>query len=188
MKLPIFYLPSIEWFSEYFNAGQPELDFDEPYHKQTPRNHCLIDSPQGELKLTVPVASPLSDDKGMLSMKEIRISEHGDWCHKHWHAVETTYFNSPFFEYLQDDYHDLFFNQYDYLVDFNVALINKSVEILLGDMNSVEKYKELKNNISIPYMTTKEYPQVFAHKHGFIPGLSIIDLIFNMGNEAVLFL
>ena len=34
----------------------------------------------------------------------------------------------------------------------------------------------------------KEYNQVFDNGQGFVPGMSIIDLVFNMGPEAVNFL
>lgn len=188
MKLPIYYLPPIEWFSAYLNDGNPELDLEEPYHKQTCRNHCVIDSPQGRLKLTVPVINPMAEGHSLLAMKDVLISEHGGWHHKHWHAIETTYFNSPFFEYLQDDFRSVFFGQYKYLADFNVALIEKSLEFILGDMGSVNRYKELKKRSSVPCKPLAEYTQVFSHRHGFISGLSIIDLIFNVGNEAVLYL
>ena len=39
-----------------------------------------------------------------------------------------------------------------------------------------------------PYIETKSYYQVFADRHGFTPNLSIIDLLFNMGNESLLYL
>ena len=34
----------------------------------------------------------------------------------------------------------------------------------------------------------RSYYQVFDMKLGFLPNLSIVDLLFNMGNEAVLWL
>ena len=33
-----------------------------------------------------------------------------------------------------------------------------------------------------------QYYQVYRQRHGFIPNLSILDLLFNMGNEAVFYL
>ena len=34
----------------------------------------------------------------------------------------------------------------------------------------------------------RRYYQVFEQKHGFLPNLSILDLLFNEGNESILFL
>lgn len=36
--------------------------------------------------------------------------------------------------------------------------------------------------------TPRPYYQVYQQKFGFLPNLSILDLLFNMGNEAVLWL
>ena len=176
MKLPIFYLPPIDWFRQYLADESAELDFGETYQKQSPRNHCLIDSPQGALKLTVPVSLP----NPRCLTRDVRISEHGDWRHKHWHAIETTYFNSPFFEYLQDDFRPLYERHFEFLVDFNTELIEVCRKLLLQDSQP--------SLFTLHPERSEVYYQVFAHKHGFIPNLSIIDLIFNMGNESVLYL
>ena len=226
MKLPIYYLPPVEWFKEFVkstvessqqnytgNAAEQQssghtidvLDYDEVYQKQSLRNHCFIDSPQGKLKLTVPVEKVTP---GML-MKDVRISEHGDWQHKHWHAIETTYYNSPFFEYMQDDFRALYEKKFEFLVDFNVELINlcslwmgiddikstvrsfqqtdkdyvakqQSTEVLIQN-SKTQKLKNIKTQ-------SPTYYQVFAHKHGFLPDLSVVDLLFNMGKESILML
>ena len=33
----------------------------------------------------------------------------------------------------------------------------------------------------------KSYYQVYEHKHGFLPNMSVLDLLFNEGNEAILY-
>ncbi len=179
MKLPIFYLPPIDWFRQYLTDESAELNFGEVYEKQSPRNHCLIDSPQGALKLTVPVS--LHNPRCLT--RDIRISDHGDWHHKHWHAIETTYFNSPFFEYLQDDFRPLYEKHFDFLVDFNTELIEVCKNLLLQDAPTFHS-----SLFTFHSERSEVYYQVFAHKHGFLQNLSIIDLIFNMGNEAILYL
>ncbi|MCQ2077410.1 MAG: WbqC family protein [Bacteroidaceae bacterium] len=192
MKHPIYYLPPIEWWHNYYASANAELDFDEPYKKQTYYNHCLIDSPQGSLKLTVPIkkAESLCHDTPLL-MRDIRISEHGDWRYKHWHALETTYYNSPFFEYLQYDFKPIFEKHFDFLIDFNIELIEVCKSFLqMPTLQKAQdsKFKAQSSSAEIQNTKQREYYQVFAHKHGFTPNLSIIDLIFNMGNEAPLYI
>jgi hypothetical protein len=121
-------------------------------------------------------------------MKDVRISTHNDWQHQHWYALETSYFNSPFFEYLQDDFRPLYEKHWDFLMDFNEALILKCCEMLDIQPN-ISRTNEYMGITSFnTYFSPTPYYQVFQQKHGFLPDLSIIDLIFNMGNESLLFL
>lgn len=126
-------------------------------------------------------------------MKDVMISYHLDWQHQHWSALETSYFNSPFFEYLQDDFRPFYERKWMYLMDFNEALILKCCELMDIEpkFSRTEEFlintqKEVASNDS--QLITPEYYQVFGHKHGFLPNLSIIDLIFNLGTESVLYL
>ena len=120
-------------------------------------------------------------------MKDVRISTHSDWQHQHWYALETTYFNSPFFEYLQDDLRPLYERPWTFLMDFNEALIVKCCELLdiQPTLQRTEAYKGIAPMTDFP---SKPYYQVFQQKHGFLPNLSVIDLIFNLGNESIILL
>ena len=179
---------------EYINqiGNQKEYHFTEReklenYQKQTIRNRCTIDSPNGPLHLSIPIDKSTFIG-GKCMMKDVRISTHNDWQHQHWYALETSYFNSPFYEYLQDDFRPLYEKHWDFLIDFNESLIQKCCEMLdiqpnISRTNQYVGIKSLGSDFHpIPYY------QVFQQKHGFIPDLSIIDLIFNMGNESLLFL
>ena len=126
-------------------------------------------------------------------MKDVKISYHLDWQHQHWNALETSYFNSPFFEYLQDDFRPFYEKKWEYLMDFNEALILKCCELMDIDakINRTEEFlinTEKGSPVQHSEAHFPDYYQVFAHKHGFVPNLSIIDLIFNMGPESVLYL
>lgn len=120
-------------------------------------------------------------------MKDVRISTHSDWQHQHWYALETSYFNSPFFEYLQDDFRPIYEQQWGFLIDFNEVLLHKCLDLL--DLHSTFQRTKAYTGLSPAVdIHSQPYYQVFQHKHGFLPNLSIIDLIFNMGNEATLFI
>ena len=160
----------------------------ENYQKQTIRNRCTIDSPNGPLNLSIPVDRSIFTG-GKCLMKDVRISDHNDWQHQHWYALGTSYFNSPFFEYLQDDLRPLYERKWDFLIDFNEALINKCCEMLdvQPNISRTSYYMGIDSVVNSQQLTTNYY-QVFQQKHGFLPNLSIIDLIFNMGPESVLVL
>lgn len=194
MVLPSAYLPPISWFVNLMTDEPICIEQYEHYQKQTIRNRCTIDSPNGLLNLSIPVDRSTFVD-GKCLMKDVRISTHCDWQHQHWYALETSYFNSPFFEYLQDDFRPIYEKQWEFLMDFNEVLIEKCCEIL--DLNltiartsyyirkaahSIESAASEKDFHPIPYY------QVFQQKHGFLPNISIIDLIFNMGKESTLIL
>lgn len=178
------YLPPISWFAGLMSGEPILIEQYENYHKQTIRNRCTIDSPNGPLNLTIPVDKSNFQPGGKCLMKDVRISSHQDWRHQHWNALESSYFNSPFFEYLQDDFLHIYNKEWTFLMDLNEALIEKCCE-LIDIQPRISRTTEFTS--SLPREGCKEVPyyQVFAHKHGFLPNLSIIDLIFNMGSESV---
>lgn len=158
----------------------------ENFQKQTLRNRCWIDSPNGKLALTVPVDRSTFVG-GKCLTKDVRVSYHQDWQRQHWYALESSYFNSPFFEYLQDDFRPIYERHWDYLIDLNEALIGKCLE-LLDLPHPILRTEEYIGIDAFASANVRPYYQVFAHKHGFQPDLSIADLIFNMGPEAQLLL
>jgi len=173
------YLSPISHWQQWIAAGMPALDGSVPFNKHADYNRCRIDSPNGPLTLTIPIQKAKGEGQKIkgegCTIGDVMLSEHGDWRHKHWHALASTYFNSPYFEYYQDDFRLIYFGHQERLIDFNDQL-NQLIVDLLG-------LKSLK--LSTVNSQPSTYYQVFAHKHGFIADLSIIDLLFNMGPEAI---
>ena len=87
--------------------------------KQTYRNRCTIAVPDGELALSIPTVKP---NTLKCPMRDIRISDHGNWRHLHWNAIESAYNHTPFFEYYKDDFRPFYEKKYEFLVDFNEEL------------------------------------------------------------------
>jgi hypothetical protein len=139
-------------------------------------------------------------------MKDIRISDHGNWRHLHWNAIESAYNNTPFFEYYKDDLRPFYENKYTFLADFNEELRCKICELM--DISPVVEHTTSYHTDFLPDeadyrevihpkkdytevdqdFLPKPYYQVFESRHGFLPNLSVIDLLFNMGPESVLVL
>lgn len=172
------------------------------YTKQTYRNRCHIAGANGVLSLSVPVVKP---DTLKCPTRDIRISDHGEWRHLHWNAIASAYGSSPFFEYYQDDIRPFFEKRYTFLLDFNEAIRQTLCELIGMEPHVAytDRYAQpapgetdLREAIhpkrsiaeTIPSMHLKPYYQVFAPKYGFLPDLSILDLLMNMGPESILIL
>ena len=163
----------------------------------------IIPTTNGPLSLTIPTNHDIS-----LSMKDIRISDHANWRHVHWNALLSAYGESPFFEYYQDDIRPFYEKKYEFLFDFNMETTEKMIELLdiRPKISITEAYiqsKELKEEDEIKdfrdairpkkplpdaEFVPKRYYQVYGQKHGFQPNMSILDLLFNEGNEAIFYL
>lgn len=178
MLLPSYYLAPISYYAQLLRSDDVVIDLDEPYRKQTLRNRCYIASPNGPLALTIPVVKFVPYHT---PMRDIRISEHGNWRHLHWNALQSSYGRTPFFEFYADDFAPFYEKRWEFLADYNQALQEKVCELI--GMNS------LPHTItsSLPYSLTPYY-QLFSDRHGFMPDLSIVDLLFNMGPESILYL
>ena len=162
----------------------------------------------GRQALTVPIVH----DEGDMLMRDVRISDHGNWRHLHWNALLSAYGESPFFDFYADDLRPFYEKRWAFLFDFNMEIMQKMCELLdieprvsttdeyvfLPEVNGSEAtdtgimdFRDAirpKHPLPDAEFEPQEYYQVYALKHGFQPNLSILDLLFNEGPEAVLYL
>lgn len=183
MVLTSAYMPPVSWFQAINQTGSIYIEGFDNYTKQTVRNRCRIADSNGVQTLTVPVeSSPFK-----IHTRDVRISAHHDWRHQHKSALETAYMNSPFFLYYKDDIFSIIDKKYTFLYDLNMDLSIRIAELMQikTSIQPTDSYMGVKNE---PEYTEKPYWQVFANKHGFTGGLSIVDLLFNTGPEFVYYL
>ncbi|MEE1223362.1 MAG: WbqC family protein [Bacteroidaceae bacterium] len=183
LVLPCCYLSPVSHYARLAHGGDCLLEVCDSYHKQTLRNRCLIASADGPLALTIPVEKPLP---GQNRMRDIRISDHGRWRHVHWNALKTAYQNSPFFEYYADELAPFYETKWEFLADFNEDLMRLMCSWI--DIDPQIQRTESYLGAEEPPILNKEYYQVFRQKLGVLPDLSIVDLVFNMGPESILYL
>lgn len=197
------YWAPVTYYTAMYCHGGAVIEQYDNYIKQTYRNRCKIMAAQGVQLLTVPVEKPASPRTPMC---DIRISNHGNWRHLHSSAIASAYGSSPFYEYYADDIHHFYEHRYDYLIDYNCMQI-ECVCNWLGislEVNCSEKFiepgqtgmvdlrdaihpKHPDENLIKTYIPNPYY-QVFANRYGFNSDVSILDLLCNMGNEALLVL
>lgn len=188
------YFAPIEYYQHIKNAEKVSIEQHEYYQKQSYRTRSRIVSANGVMDLSIPV-----EKRNHTLIRDVRISEHSDWQTLHWRSIEAAYNSSPFFEYYADDFRPFFEKKWLFLWDFNMELLHKTLELLdietkitlteayepQTDENTLD-LREIIHPKKAASLPLKRYYQVFAAKFGFIPNLSIADLLFNMGNESQL--
>ena len=197
------YLAPVEYYAKLKQFEHVFVEQHDNYNKQTYRNRCIIATADGPLSLSIPTEKP-----SILKcpVKDIQISDHGKWRHLHWTAIESAYKNSPFYDYYQDDFRPFYEKRWKYLYDYNDALCHLICELIdiQPCIYRTEEYKtefaeneydcreiihpKRRYSLEDPQFIPKPYYQVFEARHGFLPNLSIIDLLFNMGPESLLVL
>jgi hypothetical protein len=189
------YLPPVEYFSLISRANEIFIETEENYLKQTYRNRCYILSAHGPQILSVPV---YSGSLHKTPVKDIRIDYSKRWQQVHLRAMTASYNSSPYFEFYFENIEKIISQNHDFLLDLNMELTESVLEILkMKKTIYFTTYFEpvTGNNYDFRYLispkkeipgisSSKEYCQVFNYKFGFVPDLSILDLIFNAGPDS----
>lgn len=188
------YFAPIAMYVQLYAAKRMLVDYDAHFVKQTYRNRTLIAAENGALPLTVPVVHSGGERQ---AMRDVRISDHGNWRRMHWNAIVSAYKKSPFFDYYADDFRPFYEKRYDFLVDFNLQLHNTVCELLglereiatFDSKGNPAKYIDVRpfaEPSTIITHTPHHYYQVFEQRNGFLSNLGVADLLFNMGPEGLI--
>jgi hypothetical protein len=192
--LPIFYLPSIAWFSVFLKfENEILLEQMEHFPKQTYRNRTEIMGANGKLTLSIPVKK-----HGKIPIKDIEISFTENWKAQHWKSIQSAYQSSPYFEFYKDKLFEIYNNDIHNLVEFNSNALTIILKLL-----KIEKHYSFTNQYDVvdaygfrTFFSSKKtihynmesYFQVFSDKFPFMENLSILDLICNMGPESATYI
>lgn len=187
LELPLYYMGPVSYYSQIFRAitsGEGfRFDPNDRWEKQTLRSRCYIAGPQGRMMLTVPVSrtpsgltvtSPLGGRNTLVGL-----SDHGNWRHQHWNALVSSYKQSPFFDY----YADAFAPHYQPGAHSTLASLCGALHEVIMEALEIDRVVEV-----APMRTEREYYQVFKGRTGFLEDLSVVDLLFNEGPSARLWL
>jgi hypothetical protein len=191
------YFPPVSWLAAALQSGNILIEAHETYPKQTYRNRCNIATSNGLQSLTVPVKR-INGNHTVTS--DIIIDNSKNWKRLHWRSIITAYNNAPYFLFYRDLLEPIFNKEHSNLLELNqeiLAFIFKSFRaenITISNTKQFERnplHQDLRNyfhpkkekaidNKLIKY----RYIQVFEDSIGFLPDLSCIDLLFNLGPDA----
>ncbi len=191
MILTTAYFPPIELFALLAKDSVVCLEACERYQKQSWRNRCRILSANGPLDLRVPVVH--GDDLFHTVITDVRIDYSTPWVARTEYAIESAYFNSPFFIYYKDALFEILDSHPETLWELNLRLIRFFCDKLgIGpELEMTDSYQGPTVDIHPKRRSAyvgRPYWQVFSGKFGFVSGLSVMDLLFNEGPESLCYL
>jgi hypothetical protein len=195
------FLPNIAYLKRLLASSDACIDLGEHFVKQTQRNRTVILGSNGVMPIIIPLRKKDSSSLPNSSRRvvDMEISYAEDWQTKALRAIQSSYKNSPYFEHYQEEFEHLLMSQEPLLYRYNKAFIEwllKQLDVSATlayseeyvdagdhlDYRSVDFYHPTFDVQPIPYK------QVFTHKMPFVANLSVIDLLFNKGPEALPFL
>ena len=198
MLLQSVYSGPIQYFARIAKEKAIVIEQYDHYIKQTYRNRCRILGANGPITLSIPVVN-VSGEKTLV--KDIRIEYAFPWQKMHFKSIESAYASAPFYEFIIDDLLIFYTKRFTFLVDYNRQILETILNILdIGcEIHHSDAFRTISDEQNDPrffihpkkdfhrydrQFASVSYKQVFSEKHGFVPNLSILDLIFNEGKHA----
>lgn len=194
--IPTYFSP-ISQYSEIVKADKIIFEIDDNFQKQSYRNRCYIYNSNGKQLLSVPVKHLTKDSRK--KTRDTLVENDFPWQDQHFKSLQIAYKTSPFFEFFEDDLAPIFEKKYTYLQDLNIDTFLFLTDALQIEttFSKTQEYKFEPNGKDFrllaeikqqPEKLVENYIQMFDDKHGFIPNLSILDLLFMEGPNTISYL
>lgn len=201
--LELQYLAPIQYYAKLCSGQPVYIEQHEHYVKRSYRNRAHIIGANGLLRLTIPLKKGKNEGQ---AIREVRIEYVQKWQHQHWESIKSAYGRAPFFEHYEAELYPIFQKKHNFLFDWNLELMYLFLDLIgvSPNLHFTENYAhtpsegivDLRNSIHPKEKYQKpdslyipqSYAQVFQEKHGFVSGLSVLDLLFCKGPQACLIL
>lgn len=199
MLVSTAYFPNIFYLAICSVSDTIHIESCEHFVKQTYRNRTTIISANGSLDLIIPI---IKNQGSKTYIKDITISYAEAWNKQHVHAIMSAYKSSPFFEFYFDDIISILLKKHKFLWDFNMSILVNILHKLQIESSIIETTDflnpDIQNTTDFRYTISPKnevqginfepYYQIFSSKYGFLSNMSCIDLICNIGPEAIIYL
>ena len=192
---PTYFSPIIQYVA-IAKTAHINFEFEDNFQKQTFRNRCYVNTANGKHLLNV----PFQHTKGVKQQtKDVQIDYKDDWNKLHLKTLKTAYNSSPYFEFYIDDLIPIFEKKHTFLLDLNIKchdFVMDALQLETPFSKTTEYFKsteetDLRDLANINPKLSFElnaYYQLFNEKQDFIQNLSILDLIFMEGPNALNYL
>ena len=196
--IPTYFSP-ISQYSEIVKSDSVVFEMEDNFQKQSYRNRCYIFNANGKQLLNIPVKDKNKGTSQRKKTKDLLVDNDAHWQTHHLKSLQTAYRTSPFYEFYEDDLRTIFTKKYTFLQDVNIdtyLFIADALQIPLTYSKTKEynittdknDFRELADVKFQPKKTVEKYIQMFDDKHGFIPNLSVLDLLFMEGPNTISYL
>jgi hypothetical protein len=192
---PTYFSPIIQYVG-IANSSAIMFETEDNFQKQTYRNRCYIYTSYGKHALIVPIQHNKSEKQ---KTKDIKIDYKDSWQKLHLRTLITAYNSSPFFEFYMDDLAPIFEKQTTFLLDLNIKCHNFLMDAMQLEIptKKTTEYHTKPNCLDLRKLAIAkgeknfkltQYYQVFNENFGFISNLSMLDLLFMEGPNALNYL
>ena len=191
------YFPPVTLFRMSIRFSNVNIDVYDPWRKMSFRNRCVVVGGNGSINLSIPVVEGREQKK---PLKEVMIDNRKRWQVQHWRTIVSCYNRSPWFSFFEPELEALYRQPVDLLSDWNrtcfewvtkklgVDIYADYSEYVPGENGEGEvvdwRNKLTPKSIQNEVTDLVRYHQVFEDRIGFIPNLSILDLLFCEGKNA----
>ncbi len=195
--IPTYFSP-ISQYSEIVRTNEVIFEMEDNFQKQSYRNRCYIYNSNGKQLLNIPVKDSKKGHLNRKKTKDMLVENNVSWQDHHLKSLQNAYRNSPFYEFYEDDLLPIFTKKYTFLQDVNIdtylcitdalqinQTYTKTKEYIVDSDDDFRDLASVKNR---PKKNFERYIQMFDDKHGFFPNLSILDLLFMEGPNAISYL
>lgn len=190
------YFPPISQFSEMARFNEITFEVEDNFQKQSYRNRCYIYGANGQQMLTIPTQK--NNGIGKQKTKDTLVDNSVKWQDQHFKSLKASYNCSPFFEFFEDDLQHIYSKKYRFLNDLNFdafLFLTSALQLEIKTKATTAYTPQVENDFrtlaNVKKNSLKNYTpyiQVFSDKHGFLPNLSVLDLLFMEGPNAISYL
>lgn len=185
------YFSSVAWMAVFLKSENACIEAHDNFQKSTSRNRTVIAAANGLQHLSIPLVGGRDTHR---LYGETKISYTENWQKNHWRSIVSTYNRSPFFEHYAYLFEPFYTQKHEQLFKYNSQLLNTILQVLKAnkEISFTEQYdvnfytQDFRKNE--PELNLPRYWQVFEDRNGFQPKVSVLDLIFNMGPQALAYL